>query len=129
MWRDYSKFYHMVDQDKYEFKEDGIYSRRTNKKIEGYKIGEVKKYNQSRFICTDGSSRSLYIHVLLWIHFNGNIPDGYEINHMDEDTGNNSLSNLELMTHKDNMNYGQCQERKAESIRNSPKIKKRREGN
>lgn len=125
----YSEYYKLIDDRKYEFKEDGIYSKKTNKRIDGYKIGNEKKYNQSRFTCTDGTSKSLYIHVALWIHFNGDIPEGMEINHKDENTSNNTLFNLELMSHKDNMNYGDTQLRKAESIRNSPKIKKRREGN
>ena len=118
----------MIDENKYEFKEDGIYSKTRNKKINGYKIGTAKKYNQFKFICTDGNKKSLYIHVALWIHFNGDIPNDMEINHKDENTSNNVLSNLEIMTHTDNMNYGETQLRKANAIRNSPKIKKRREG-
>jgi hypothetical protein len=118
----------MIDENKYDFKEDGIYSKTQNKKINGYKIGTAKKYNQFKFICTDGKQKSLYIHVALWIHFNGEIPDGMELSHKDENTSNNVLSNLEIMTHIDNMNYGETQLRKANSIRNSPKIRKRREG-
>lgn len=125
----YSKYYQMIDENKYDFKEDGIYSKsQHNKKINGYKIGTLKKYNQFKFICTDGTKKSLYIHVALWIHFNGDIPNGMEINHKDENTSNNVLSNLEIMSHADNMNYGETQLRKANSIKNSPKIKKRREG-
>ena len=127
MRTDYSKYYKMIDESKYEFKEDGIYSKYHGKRIDGYKIGEVKKYNQSKFICTDGVQRSLYIHVALWIHFNGDIPEGYELGHLDECTDHNVLSNLKLMTHIENMNYGDTQLRKANAIRNSPKIKKRRE--
>ena len=128
MNRQYSNYYHMIDENKYEFKEDGIYSKTRNKKINGYKIGTAKKYNQFKFICSDGNKKSLYIHVALWIHFNGDIPNDMEINHKDENTSNNALSNLEIMTHTDNMNYGEAQLRKANAIRNSPKIKKRREG-
>ena len=128
MNRQYSNYYHMIDENKYEFKEDGIYSKTRNKKINGYKIGTAKKYNQFKFICSDGNKKSLYIHVALWIHFNGDIPNDMEINHKDENTSNNALSNLEIMSHTDNMNYGEAQLRKANAIRNSPKIKKRREG-
>ena len=128
MNRQYSNYYHMIDENKYEFKEDGIYSKTRNKKINGYKIGTAKKYNQFKFICSDGNKKSLYIHVALWIHFNGDIPNDMEINHKDENTSNNALSNLEIMTHVENMNYGEAQLRKANAIRNSPKIKKRREG-
>ena len=77
----------------------------------------------------DGKERSLYIHTALWIYFNGDIPEGYEINHRDLNQNNNTLSNLELLTHRENMNYGDTQIKKANGIRNSGKIRKRREGN
>ena len=126
MCRDYSEWYEKIDQTKYTFKEDGIYSNCRKKKIDGYAIGEEKKYYQTKFYCSDGKEHSLYLHVALWVHFNGKIPDGMEINHHDENTANNVLSNLELMTHQQNMNHGDTQKRKAEGIRNSEKIKQRR---
>ena len=46
------------------------------------------------------------VHRLVWIAFNGQIPEGYEINHLDERPINNRLSNLSLVTHKENLNYG-----------------------
>ena len=125
MWTDYSKYYAMIDENKYTFKKDGIYSKSRNKKITGYQIGDYKKYFQSKFICTDGKPHSLYIHVALWIHFNGDIPDDMEINHIDGKQSNNHLSNLELLTHKQNMNSGDAQKKKAMGIRNSEKIKRR----
>lgn len=44
-----------------------------------------------------------YVHVLVWETFRGKIPEGYEINHIDHDKSNNSLSNLELVTHSQNI--------------------------
>lgn len=126
MHRDYSKYYEMIDTNRYVFKKSGIYSKRYGKEIKGYKIGNSKKYLQTKFTCTDGKQHSLYLHVALWIHFNGAIPDDMEINHKDGNQNHNYLSNLELLTHKDNMNYGDTQEKKANSIRNSPKILKRK---
>lgn len=122
----YSKYYDMIDTNKYEIKEDGIYSKCFKQKIKGYKIGNCKKYIQTKLLCTDGKIHSLYLHCALWIHFNGNIPENMEINHIDGNQENNCLSNLELVTHKENMNRSGAQERKAFSIRNSEKIKKRR---
>lgn len=46
------------------------------------------------------------VHRLVWIAFNGQIPEGYEINHLDERPVNNALSNLSLVTHKENINFG-----------------------
>ena len=76
----------------------------------------------------NGKTKRFSVHRLVALVFIPN-PHGYPcINHKDENTSNNVLSNLEIMTHTDNMNYGETQLRKANSIRNSPKIKKRREG-
>lgn len=46
------------------------------------------------------------LHKLIWLCVNGNIPEGMEINHIDENRGNNSIYNLNLLTHKDNINWG-----------------------
>lgn len=43
------------------------------------------------------------MHRLVWEAFNGAIPEGYEIDHVDENKGNNSLGNLRLMTRLENM--------------------------
>ena len=44
-----------------------------------------------------------YVHRLVWEAFNGEIPKGFEINHIDHDKSNNSLSNLELVSHSENL--------------------------
>lgn len=43
------------------------------------------------------------LHRIIWETFNGPIPPGYEIDHKDNDRGNNALSNLQLVTHKQNI--------------------------
>ena len=44
-----------------------------------------------------------YVHRLVWEVFIGEIPIGYEINHIDHDKQNNALGNLELVTHSMNI--------------------------
>jgi len=44
-----------------------------------------------------------YVHGLVWEAFNGKIPEGLEIDHIDNDKNNNNLSNLRLVTRRDNM--------------------------
>ena len=55
--------------------------------------------------------KNYYIHRLVFEAFNGPIPEGYEINHLDERPVNNALSNLSLVTHKENLNWGTAVER------------------
>lgn len=53
-------------------------------------------------------------------------PNGYsEVNHIDENKQNNSLSNLEWCDHIYNTNYGTAQKRKAEKKYKWPEIKSR----
>lgn len=42
-------------------------------------------------------------HRCVWTWFNGEIPEGMEINHIDFDRSNNKIENLELVTHAENM--------------------------
>lgn len=51
----------------------------------------------------DSKCKRFYVHRLVWFAFNGEIPEGYEIDHDDQDKSNNNLSNLKLITRKDNM--------------------------
>lgn len=51
----------------------------------------------------DGEIHRKYLHTLVWEAFKGKIPEGREINHIDHDKYNCSLSNLELVTHKQNI--------------------------
>jgi hypothetical protein len=43
------------------------------------------------------------IHTLVYEHFIGNIPDGYIIDHIDENKSNNHVANLQSMTHAENI--------------------------
>jgi len=45
-----------------------------------------------------------YVHRIVWETFKGEIPKNYEIDHKDENKANNALSNLHLVTRKENMN-------------------------
>ena len=67
-------------------------------KVKGYSNIELYKNKKKK---------QFYIHRLVMENFcpieNMNVLD---VNHKDEDKSNNHISNLEWMTHKDNLNYG-----------------------
>lgn len=44
-------------------------------------------------------------HRVIWVWYNGAIPEGLVINHKDYNRGNNHIENLELMTQKENTEY------------------------
>lgn len=41
-------------------------------------------------------------HTFIWRAFNGDIPKGYEVDHIDNDRTNNKLNNLQLLTKSQN---------------------------
>lgn len=45
-------------------------------------------------------------HRIVWEAFNGPIPEGMQINHINEKKDDNRLENLNLMTPKENCNWG-----------------------
>jgi hypothetical protein len=66
----------------YQVRLYGEYDRRDKK---GRKIGKL-----------------LYIHRLVWENFVGEIPEDKQIDHIDSDTTNNSVENLQLLTPRQN---------------------------
>jgi len=51
----------------------------------------------------NGRTVATMLHRLVWRTFRGEIPKGLELNHKDGNKKNNALSNLELLTHRENM--------------------------
>lgn len=47
-------------------------------------------------------------HRVVWVWHNGAIPSGLVINHKDYNRTNNDITNLELMTQKENTEYSRC---------------------
>lgn len=97
-------------------------------KLDGYsdyeiypETGQIWSYKRNRFIgrkhykkgywfaaLTDdnGKTFSTSLHRFIWMAVNGEIPDGYQVNHIDENRDNNCITNLNLKTPKENSNYG-----------------------
>ena len=88
-------------------------------------LGEVKRLNYRRTgkekLLSPGKNRKGYLYIALWkngigkyfkIHrlvysaFVGEIPEGLQCNHIDENKENNRVDNLNLMTSKENNNWG-----------------------
>ena len=68
------------------------------------------------------------VHRLVWLAFNGSIPENYQINHLNEIKSDNRLENLSLCTAKENINYGTGIVRRAKK-RSKPVIQFDKNGN
>ena len=52
--------------------------------------------------------KSVLVHRLVWETFNGSIPDGLQVDHIDGNNQNNNLANLQLLTLADNVKKANC---------------------
>lgn len=103
------------DYSKYEIYEDGrIWSYWTNKWLKP--ITEKNGYQRVALSDNEGKPKSYLLHRVVYEAVTGEpIPEGYEINHISEVKTENMITNLELVSHKENINYGSRNERSAKS--------------
>lgn len=74
-------------------------------------------YSEVSLISDDGKKKSCLVHRVIYTACYGPIPEGLQVNHIDEDKSNNSIFNLNLMTPKENNNWGSCRQRMVEKIK------------
>ena len=70
----------------------------------------------------DGRHKTITVHRLVATAFISNPSNLETINHKDEDKTNNTISNLEWMSKKDNINYGTRNKRVAEALSKQVKM-------
>lgn len=94
------------DFDKYEIYEDGSIWSYSHKKFLKPKTNKGG-YQQIGLVDNNGKQKWYLLHRVVWESVTGEqIPEGYEINHISEDKTENFFENLELVTHKQNINFG-----------------------
>lgn len=60
-------------------------------------------YYITSYLNESGERKFDKVHRIVWMLHKGPIPEGLEINHIDMNKSNNHISNLELVTHKRNL--------------------------
>jgi len=69
----------------------------------GIKRGKVLKPFGERYQMVELHQKGRTVHSLVWEAFNGVVPEGLEIDHIDNNRDNNNLTNLRLLTHSQNL--------------------------
>lgn len=96
------------------YPKDGlVWSFKTNKFI-GHP--NTKGYWLLSLIDDDGVLHYLYLHRTIYTACYGDIPNDLQVNHIDEDKSNNGIFNLNLMTSKENNNWGTHNKRCATAL-------------
>lgn len=93
----------------------GVATKKQSGKIR--KFTELVKGYKRVTLSKDGIEKQYSVHRLVAEAFIDN-PDNLPcVNHKDENPRNNDCTNLEWCTHKYNLNYGTCQQRKKEKLK------------
>lgn len=94
---------------------EGLYEVSNLGRVKGLKTGKILQpikngYGYLRVtLFKDGKLKKFLVHRLVYEAFNREIPPGVEVNHInDKDKTDNRLCNLNLMTHKENVEYSQA---------------------
>lgn len=89
-------------------KEGEVYNLEKNIHLRKEKSGEYYRVTCNYNL----KGKHFFVHRMVWECFMGEIPEGKEINHIDSNPKNNSLNNLELVSHIEN-----CKKAKHKNIK------------
>ena len=101
--------------EKYEVYEDGRIWSYSHKKWLKPKINK-NGYKEVVLSDNEGKRKTYYVHRIVYQSVTGEpIPDGMQVNHINECKTDNRFDNLNLMTLKENLNWGSARERSIKS--------------
>lgn len=106
-----------INYSRYTFNAEddwGDYDREKYRKPWFNKLG----YSIKNYLCSDGKWHAIAEHVAKWEYFNGEIPDGLQIDHIIpiKNGGTNKLANLRLATPKENSNNELSRKNQSDAI-------------
>lgn len=95
---DYKEIAQFRDTPYYLTKQGDVIN--VSKKI---KLNLESSGNYLRFRAAYGINKHILVHRAVWEAFNGPIPDGMDIDHIDGNPKNNALNNLQPLSHRNNI--------------------------
>lgn len=114
-WKTITHYKNFVFTGRYEISSWGrIRNRETKAPLATYSNQRGQGYLKTKIIDSKGTRRALYIHQLVALYFlDAQDTEGLDVNHIDGNTKNNSYTNLEWISHKENMREWQRLRRSA----------------
>ena len=100
-------FWHPFNKDYLASKCGQILSLKWNKK-RILKLNKLRNCYLIFCLCEKNKKKYYYVHRFIYECFKGAIPKGMEIDHYDSNKENNSLINLQLLSHKENIRKSCC---------------------
>ncbi len=99
----------LIEKGEYVIDETGrvfhCLNRRNGKKIHTRVDYTTRDGYRNVVFQYERKTRNCRAHKLIWMHLRGPVPKGLEINHIDGDRQNNVVTNLEVVTPKENMHH------------------------
>ena len=100
------KFYSHPIYSQYSASKDGqILGKKRKKILKGIIFANGYHYFT---LCVGNISKSYLVSRFVYECFKGNIPYDKEVDHIDNNKENNSIKNLQLLTHKENTRKSRC---------------------
>ena len=109
------KFYSHPIYSKYSASKDGqILGKKRKKRLKlGTNFAKGYKFFN---LYADNVPKTYLVSRFVYECFKGNIPDDKEVDHIDNNKENNSIKNLQLLTHKENIRKSKCKKVKSFNI-------------
>jgi hypothetical protein len=79
-----------------------VFKISNNKQI-GKGANSNKQYKVISISSSKGDKKTMSKHKFIYECCKGPVPDGYDIDHIDDDINNNKIDNLQVLTHQDNI--------------------------
>ena len=109
------KFYVHPIYSQYSASKDGQILSKNHKKILKLRLNRGNGYLYFG-LCVGNTKKSYLVSRFVYECFKDNIPDDKEVDHIDNNKKNNSIKNLQLLTHKENIRKSCCRKVKSFNI-------------
>lgn len=128
-WRDvvgYEGLYKVSNLGRVKMLERKVLANKSIKTIKEHLIKQIKSPKGYLFVdlWTKNKNKRVGVHICVLMSFCPTNNSSLECNHINENRDDNRIENLEWLTHKENLNYGNRTQKHKQALLNHPKMSK-----